>query len=649
MASKKKLLQAAAGSAGGAGLDVDEVFQTTLWTGNASTQTITTGIDLSGEGGLLWFKQRTSGTNEHHWLLDSERTAQYTLSSNLTSAQINQTGYAPTFTSTGFSLYNWASANDNNEDYVGWSFRQAPKFFDCVKITGDGTSGRNISHALGQKPGMIIGKRYDGAGEHWHVYHRAIDSTNPSHYAVQINRTNARQNESSYWNDTEPTSTQFTVGSNLNHNGGSFIFYLFAHNDGDGDFGPDGDQDIIKCGSYTNSASGVEVNLGFEPQWMMFKKTDGTGNWGIVDVMRGIKVVTTVGDNSNQLRANLSNAENAEYHPYPTPTGFKTDGSGGGGGGGSGDYIYMAIRRGPLAVPEDATKVFNVLKETSANLNQSPPYLQQTGFPVDVVSNKTFDASSSWWTATRLTDARLQLESTAAETSVSSTHEFDHNDGVAVNGLTGSTNFVGYHWRRAPSYFDVVAYNGTGSAQTISHNLLAVPEMMWVKKRSGSNNWKTFHSSLGATKSMELNTTVAAETNGSALWNSTAPTASVFTVGSAGDVNSGSHTYVAYLFATVAGVSKVGSYTGDGTAGKVIDCGFSARFVLIKKSSDTGGWFVYDTERGIVSGNDPYLFLNSSNAQNDQTDSIDPNSSGFAVNYSNTNANGQTYIFYAIA
>ena len=648
MSTKKKLLQAAAGSAGGAGLDVDEVFQTTLWTGNASTQTITTGIDLSGEGGLLWFKQRTSGTNEHHWLLDSERTAQYTLSSNLTSAQINQTGYAPTFTSTGFSLYNWASANDNNEDYVGWSFRQAPKFFDCVKITGDGTSGRNISHALGQKPGMIIGKRYDGAGEHWHVYHRAIDSTNPSHYAVQINRTNARQNESSYWNDTEPTSTQFTVGSNLNHNGGSFIFYLFAHNDGDGEFG-DGDQDIIKCGSYTNGASGVEVNLGFEPQWMMFKKTDGTGNWSIVDVMRGIKVVTTVGDNSNQLRANLTNAENAEYNPYPTPTGFKTDGSGGGGGGSSGDYIYMAIRRGPLAEPENATDVFNVLKETSANLNQSPPYLQQTGFPVDVVSNKTFDASSSWWTATRLTDARLQLESTAAETSVSSTHEFDHNDGVAVNGLTGSTNFVGYHWRRAPSYFDVVAYNGTGSAQTISHNLLAVPEMMWVKKRSGSNNWKTFHSSLGATKSMELNTTVAAETNGSALWNSTAPTASVFTVGSAGDVNSGSHTYVAYLFATVAGVSKVGSYTGDGTAGKVIDCGFSARFVLIKKSSDTGGWFVYDTERGIVSGNDPYLFLNSSNAQNDQTDSIDPNSSGFAVNYSNTNANGQTYIFYAIA
>jgi hypothetical protein len=150
---------------------------------------------------------------------------------------------------------------------------------------------------------------------------------------------------------------------------------------------------------------------------------------------------------------------------------------------------------------------------------------------------------------------------------------------------------------------------------------------------------------------MELNTTVAAETNGSALWNSTAPTASVFSLGTASDVNGSGSTYIAYLFATVAGVSKVGSFVGDGTAGKVIDCGFSsgARFVLIKKSSGTGGWFVYDTTRGIVAGNDPYLHLDSTNAENTSTDSIDPNSSGFAVNYSNTNANGQTYIFYAIA
>ena len=173
---------------------------------------------------------------------------------------------------------------------------------------------------------------------------------------------------------------------------------------------------------------------------------------------------------------------------------------------------------------------------------------------------------------------------------------------------------------------------------------------MWIKKRSNTNNWKTFHSSLGATKSMELNTTVAAETNGSSLWNSTAPTASVFTLGSAGDVNSGSHTYIAYLFATLAGVSKVGSYTGNGST-MTIDCGFSsgARFVLIKRTDTTDNWYVWDSVRGIVSGTEPYLRLNNATAEATGADYIDPDSSGFALPNDYFTTNGATFIFYAIA
>ncbi len=97
---------------------------------------------------------------------------------------------------------------------------------------------------------------------------------------------------------------------------------------------------------------------------------------------------------------------------------------------------------------------------------------------------------------------------------------------------------------------------------------------------------------------------------------------------------------------------KIGSYVGDGTAGRVIDCGFTngSRFVLTKKAlNGNGGWFIFDAVRGIVSGNDPYMQLNTNDAQNDQNDSIDPDSSGFVVNYSNTNANSDTFIFYAIA
>jgi hypothetical protein len=227
-----------------------------------------------------------------------------------------------------------------------------------------------------------------------------------------------------------------------------------------------------------------------------------------------------------------------------------------------------------------------------------------------------------------------------------------------------NTSFAGYMiwgWQRARGYFDVVAYSGTGSARTISHNLGAVPEMMWVKKRSGSNNWKTFHSSLGATKSMELNTTVEAETNGSALWNSTTPTASVFTLGSAGDVNSSSHTYIAYLFATADGVSKVGSYTGNGGE-LTVDCGFTsgAKLVMIKRAvGSTGNWRLFDTARGISSTKAEMLRLDTTDAQvpngsptQDYHNLVEPANAGFLVNHTSAlevNTNGQIFLFWAIA
>jgi hypothetical protein len=110
---------------------------------------------------------------------------------------------------------------------------------------------------------------------------------------------------------------------------------------------------------------------------------------------------------------------------------------------------------------------------------------------------------------------------------------------------------------------------------------------------------------------------------------------------------------IAYLFATLAGVSKVGSYTGTG-ADLNVDCGFSAgaRFILIKRADSTGDWYVYDSARGIVAGNDPYLLLNSTDAEVTGTDYIDPLSSGFTVTSSAPaalNASGGTYIFLAIA
>ena len=155
-----KLLKAAAGAAAGAGLDIDEIFNTFVYNGNNSTQTVTNNIDLSNEGGLVWIKNRSTASTNHS-LFDTESgaTGGSRLRSNLSNGLHNFSGSAVfTTSSTGFALNSTASQdlNDGSDKYVSWTFRKAPKFFDVVTYTGDGTNGRSVSHNLGTTVGMII-------------------------------------------------------------------------------------------------------------------------------------------------------------------------------------------------------------------------------------------------------------------------------------------------------------------------------------------------------------------------------------------------------------------------------------------------------------------------------------------------------------
>jgi hypothetical protein len=179
---------------------------------------------------------------------------------------------------------------------------------------------------------------------------------------------------------------------------------------------------------------------------------------------------------------------------------------------------------------------------------------------------------------------------------------------------------------------------------------------MIVKNRTNNNgnqNWQVYVSALGNTSRLQLNTTDSVFT-GTSIWNSTSPTASVFSLGTSALVNGSGDTYVAYLFATCAGVSKVGSYTGNGTT-QTIDCGFGAggaRFVLIKRTDSTGDWYVYDTARGMTVLTDPYLLMNSTAAESATLGSVTTVSTGFAVNstiLAAINVSAGSYIFLAIA
>jgi hypothetical protein len=217
---------------------------------------------------------------------------------------------------------------------------------------------------------------------------------------------------------------------------------------------------------------------------------------------------------------------------------------------------------------------------------------------------------------------------------------------------TPSVNYIQWYFKRAPGFFDEVCYTGTGVNRTVTHNLGVAPELMITKSRSFTYDWAVYAAGIGNTKYGLLNDAGQFYVDSSA-WNDTSPTSSVFTVGTGTYMNGSGNTYVAYLFATCAGVSKVGSYTGTATTLQ-IDCGFTAgaRFVLIKRTDSTGDWYVWDTVRGIIAGNDPYLLLNSTAAEVTNTDYIDSYSPGFELSSTAPaaiNANGGTYIFLAIA
>jgi len=635
---------------------VENIFSTFVYAGdNSTSRDISNGIDLSNKGGLVWFKERTG--SQDHTLFDTERGTKR-LNSNNNSAEFNDPDGLRAYNNDGFQISNGGDVNASGDDYVSWTFRKQPKFFDIVTYTGDGSSPRQISHNLGSVPGMMIIKTYDNA-ENWVVYHRSVDSSSPEDYALTLNSTAARADESSFFNDTAPTSSVFTVGANLNsgYGGGmNYVAYLFAHNDGDGGFGETGDQDIIKCGSYTtDSNEDATINLGFEPQWLLVKRSDSStsGDWRIIDNIRGWE---TDGD-AAYVEPNTSDAEaqSGDGRYYLTSTGFKQDNF-----GASRTYVYVAIRRGLMKAPTASTNVFAIESYTGSGStgNRSTNILVDTILSTrpDTVNNKYFIdriRGGEQWLRTETSEAE-GTQSTAVGTFGNNFLEMLGN-GATIN--SSSFDYTNYLFRRAPSFFDVVAYTGTGATPTnVSHNLGVTPELILVKNRSNAESWAVFNSTIGKTKQGFINTNGAFGTEDTAdqaggVWGD--HTSSIIQVGTNGRVGTSSQTYVAYLFATLAGVSKVGTYSGTGSDVNV-DCGFTsgARFVLAKRTDSTGSWYIWDSTNGIVSGNDPYLLLENTAAQVTNTDYIDPLSSGFTITSNagnDLNQSSGTYVFLAIA
>jgi hypothetical protein len=678
----KALTTAAAGSAGAAsGLGIEDVFSTYLYTANGSTQTLTNGIDLAGEGGMVWCKRRDGGS---HGIFDTERGIYKILYPSYAYGEDNLTTTVTAFNSDGFSTGAQGIVNASSINYASWTFRKAPGFFDVVTYTGNSTAGRTISHNLGSTPGFIITKRVDGTAN-WLCYHRSLgfgNGTDSDTNYIVLNSDSASNGFGTAGVIVAADSSTFTPGASANFSGATYVAYIFAHDEQI--FGENGNESVIQCGSYTgngSSTAGPIVNLGWEPQWLMIKNTSTAGTyWTIVDNMRGF----SYGENK-WLYPNTTDAEGtATQTIIPLATGFQVNNVGTFVNSSGSNYIYIAIRRGPMKTPTDATKVFSA----------QAPGTNGTGFsPIinDMVISgfrNTGGSTSTWQVVDRLRGALAPFPSYT--TGATAPNPFIKTDTTDVETTSGcrigaipftsggngnvfpivipdggfvTNGHVDYFFRRAPGFFDVVAYSadGFGFSQTINHNLGVVPELIIVKHRSGGSfgntDWLVYSASLGNASGLSLNlTSNSFSTNAWGIEYSSPPTSTQITLGNyVSSVNGANGKYVGYLFATLSGVSKVGSYTGTGTGTtQQIDCGFAAgaRFVLIKRTDSTGDWYVWDTARGIVSGNDPYLLLNSAAAEVTTTDYIDPYSAGFEISSSAPaaiNASGGDFIFLAIA
>jgi hypothetical protein len=619
-------------NSGAARVYVEDVFNTYLVNGNNSTQTITTGVDLATYGGTIHGKRRSSSAD--HILVNTTRGATKCLYTNSTTDETSAgTPDITGFTSSGFTLgWNGGQVNSSSTTNVFWTYRNAPKFYThSTKSHTNGVASTVDLSTLGAV-GMVRVKRTDSTGS-WLVWHRSLTAGN-----LLIGETTAAQAANT---SISVSGTTLTIASAMVT--GTYLVEAWAH-----DTSADG---LIQCGSFTTDGSGnATVTLGWEPQFVKWKASSSTSGWGINDSTRGMPV----GSADARLLANTADAEtNSADNCDPLATGFIAKNL-----AASTTYIYLAIRRGPMKLPTSGTQVYQAIARTGTGAAAT---VTGVGFPPDL--HIVQERSASGWEPhfndrLRGVPNFLVPSSTAAEatTSTGVISSFDM-DGITIAAGNARENasastYINWFFRRYPGVLDSFADTGTGSNKTETHGLTVAPKFWIRKSRSGATQW-VFGSTLLAATEKIVSPSPAGKVTDATAWNSTYPTATAFSVGTAAAVNTSSATYITYLVGELAGISKVFGYTGNGS-NQTIDCGFAAgaRFVLIVRTDTTGSFWIFDTVRGLIAGNDPALALDTTAAEVTTVDALDPAASGFIVNQEatfNLNVNTATYIGFALS
>lgn len=333
MATKKKLLQAAAGSSVVDTFLENPYFETTTYTGNGGTQSITSGMNFSSNSGAIWLKRR-DGTGQDHNIYDTVRGAYERIKPNQDYAENTQANGLSSFNTDGWTMGSSGNINYNGGSYVAWSLQVQPRFFDIQQWVGNGTNGRTISHNLGTDVGFMMVKKTN-ASRSWINYHISLGGTK----YLENNNDAGAGTVSTVWNNTDATSSTITLGTNssVNTTNDSYVAYIFAHD-------PDGTDDngLISCGVYegNGSSAGPSVVIGWTPQFLIIKRHDSSSDWNIIDNVRGF----TSGGNDEELNINQDFPATTATFVSPNPTGFRVNTTDTSYNANLGKYLYIAIR-----------------------------------------------------------------------------------------------------------------------------------------------------------------------------------------------------------------------------------------------------------------------------------------------------------------
>ena len=663
-----KLLKSAAAG----GLTPSENFNIVLYTGNSSDQSIT-GVGFQPD--FVWLKERDDGA-ENHNQIDSTRGTGKILSSNLSNAEF-ASGRFTSFDTDGFTLSNNNESNDSGVKYVAWCWKSGggttasngegsitstvqandDAGFSIVKYTGTG-SNLTIGHGLSAAPDVVIVKNLDSTGA-WLVQHISIGPTK----AFYLETNNSATDNATFWNDTAPTATTVSIGthSDGNASGDDAIAYCFRNVAG-----------FSKFGSYTGDRTNdVIVETGFEVGYVLIKAADATDDWFIISQETGNTV----------LYANSSNAEAAFTGVSFLSNGFMLNGSANSGGTNNAGttFIYMAFATDPDTEQPTLADSFGIKAYTGNGSSQS---LTGLGFQPNLIWIKQRGGTNphGLWDSIRGAGKLLVSNTTAAESGNAGDlmGSFDA-DGFQVNrnydvhtaydntnyGVGGGASYIAWAWKSnddVPTFndngsidsivsvndnagFSIVKWNGTGSNGTVGHGLSATPEIIISKNltSAATDGWPVYSQTIGNDYTFFLNSSGAKASTGG-TWGSTSPTSTVFTVQDNDSNNEDGDEIIAYCFHSVAGYSKISSYSGTGSSNAITGMGFQPDYVMIKEADGIDSWEVYDSVRGA----DKVLYPNGSNAEGTGSNFTSFDSGGFTVSSATSvNESGKTYIYIA--